>query len=514
MSDIDENNLKSNDQIDPWHSKPLDVHRWSEHPEINKLVDDLWITVVEPALGGRSNNTGLSGPKKQLKVLLLDLYVAWLEDPNLSVGINRNNNAYSVNSRYNALNLSRKIVDIVDVLVTEEYLDFLQGSYDRQGNAEFNRTSRIRPTLKLQDQFTQLTISEYDIDHHHQEETVILTDYETDEEGNYTKSNGRKKRLFIEYIDTPDTSQIKRDLSAYNDLLQQTYIDIFSLEEPYVVRTKKDGTTQRIKIDQSKKFVKRIFSRTSWECNGRFYGGFWQQIGSEYRKDILINNTPTVEVDYKGLHAAILSAEKGIPTEGDRYDLRSVICPRLALKQQRKAVKLLVLAAINAKDRTSAFGAFREAQIIGSTEKTLTNDELALLLDTFVNEHPYLEDGICSDQGIRLMTVDSHITNHIINTFVELQKPILSVHDSYIVGTRDVEFLRDCMAEASIKIVGMNLAAEQEIPSYQQIMATRHLDRDYYLDTVYQVLLNPAENKTAGYKLRYHNYQTNKEGSE
>ena len=177
-------------------------------------------------------------------------------------------------------------------------------------------------------------------------------------------------------------------------------------------------------------------------------------------------------------------------------------------------MKLLVLAAINAKDRTSAFGAFREAQIIGSTEKTLTNDELALLLDTFVNQHPYLEDGICSDQGIRLMNVDSHITNHIINTFVELQKPILSVHDSYIVGTRDVEFLRDCMAEASIKIVGMNLAAEQEIPSYQQIMATRHLDRDYYLDTVYQVLLNPAENKTAGYKLRYHNYQTNKEGSE
>jgi hypothetical protein len=514
MSDIDENNLKSNDQIDPWHSKPLDVHRWSEHPEINKLVDDLWITVVEPALGGRSNNTGLSGPKKQLKVLLLDLYVAWLEDPNLCVGINRNNNAYSVNSRYNALHISRKIVDIVDVLVTEEYLDFLQGSYDRQGNAEFNRTSRIRPTLKLQDQFTQLTISEYDIDHHHQEETVILTDYETDEEGNYTKSNGRKKRLFIEYIDTPDTSQIRRDLSAYNDLLQQTYIDIFSLEEPYVVRTKKDGTTQRIKIDQSKKFVRRIFSRASWECNGRFYGGFWQQIGSEYRKDILINNTPTVEVDYKGLHAAILSAEKGIPTEGDRYDLRSVICPRLDLKQQRKAVKLLVLAAINAKDRTSAFRAFREAQIIGSTEKTLTNDELALLLDTFVNEHPYLEDGICSDQGIRLMNIDSHITNHIINTFVELQKPILSVHDSYIVGTRDVEFLRDCMAEASIKIVGMNLAAEQEIPSYQQIMATRHLDRDYYLDTVYQVLLNPAENKTAGYKLRYHNYQTNKEGSE
>ena len=122
------NNPISNGEIDPDHSKPLDVHGWSEHPELNRLVDELWSTVVEPALGGRSNNTGLSGPKKQLKVLLLDLYVAWLEDPTLCVGISRNNNSYSVNSRYNALHISRKIVDIVDVLVTEEYLDYLHGS--------------------------------------------------------------------------------------------------------------------------------------------------------------------------------------------------------------------------------------------------------------------------------------------------------------------------------------------------------------------------------------------------
>ena len=514
MSDNDENITYSNDQIDPWHSKPLDVHRWSDHPEINTLVDDLWVKVVEPALGGRSNNIGKSDPKKQLKVLLLDLYVAWLDDPTLSVGVSRNNNSYSVNSRYNALHISRKIVDIVDVLVMEEYLDFVQGSHDRQGNGQFNRTSRIRPTLKLQDHLAQFAVSDYDIDHHHQEETVILTDYETDEEGNYTKSNGRKKRLFIEYLDTPDTNQIRRDLAAYNELLRQTYIDIATLEEQYVVRTKQDGTTQSIKIDQSKKFVRRIFSRASWGLNGRFYGGFWQQVGSEYRKDILINDTPTVEVDYKGLHAAILSAEKGIPTEGDRYDLGSVICPRLDLKQQRKAVKLLVLAAINAKDRTSAFGAFREAQSKGSTEKTLTNHELGLLLDTFIDQHPYLRDGICSDQGIRLMNVDSNITSHIINKFVELQIPILSVHDSYIVGTRDVELLRDCMAEASLKIVGMNLAAEQEIPSYQQILATRYPDRDFHLHVLDQYLINPSKNKTTGYKLRYQQYQTGKKGSD
>jgi len=237
-------------------------------------------------------------------------------------------------------------------------------------------------------------------------------------------------------------------------------------------------------------------------------------VGSEYRKNIYINDSPTVEVDYKGLHAAILSAEKGVVYYGDRYDLGTIVCPRLDKQQQRKAVKLLVLAAINAKDRSSAFGAFRYNQPDGSIEKTLTNDELGLLLDTFLQQHPYLEDGICSDKGIRLMNVDSNINNYIIKEFVKRQKPILSVHDSYIVDTRDVELLRDCMKEASLNVVGVDLAAEQELPSYQDVMATRYPDRDYHLQVFDHYLTNPAKNKTTGYKRRYQQYQTYKEGSE
>ena len=514
MTDKPENKPISNDQIDPEHSKPLDVHRWSDHPEINKLVDELWFQVIQPALGGKSNNKGKSDPKRQLKVLLLDLYVAWLDDPSLSVGINFNNNAYNVNSRYNALHISRKIGDVSKLLIQAGYLDYARWSNPRKNQNLPSRTSRIRPSLQLQDKFSELVLLLLDIEHSYLQETVILTDYETDEEGNYTKTNGKRRRKFIEYNDTDFTKDVRKDLEAYNQLLNDTYIDIATLQEPFVVRTKKDVTTQRIKIDQSKKFVRRIFSRGDWNCNGRFYGGFWQQVGSEYRKHIFINDSPTVEVDYKGLHAAILSAEKGIVYGGDRYELGSVVCPRLDKQQQRKAVKLIVLAAINAKDRSSAFAAFRQAQPTGSVEKTLDNDELKLLLDTFLQQHPYLEDGICSDQGIRLMNVDSNITNFITKEFVTRQKPILSVHDSYIVDTRDVELLRDCMKKASLHVVGVDLAVEQDIPSYQDIMATRYPDRDYHLMLFDHYLTKPAKNKTTGYKRRYQQYQTYKEGSE
>ena len=145
MSDSDENITNNNGQIDPWHSKPLDVHKWSDHPEINKLVDELWVTFVGPALVSGSNNRGKSDPKKQLKVLLLDLYVAWLEDPTLCVGIQYDNNAYRVGSRYNALHISRKLRDVSKLLIEAGYLDYARWSHPRQIQGSPARTSRVRP---------------------------------------------------------------------------------------------------------------------------------------------------------------------------------------------------------------------------------------------------------------------------------------------------------------------------------------------------------------------------------
>jgi len=70
------------------------------------------------------------------------------------------------------------------------------------------------------------------------------------------------------------------------------------------------------------------------------------------------------------------------------------------------------------------------------------------------------------------------------------------------------------MREASLDVVGVDLAAEQEIPSYQQIMASRNQDYDAYLNQVKAVLLEPSQQKTDSYYIRYQQYQTYREGSE
>jgi hypothetical protein len=68
-------------EIDVWHSKPLDVHVWSEHPEINKVVDAVYDGLTDDGrlqISGKSNNAGKASGKVILKLVLIDLYVGSL----------------------------------------------------------------------------------------------------------------------------------------------------------------------------------------------------------------------------------------------------------------------------------------------------------------------------------------------------------------------------------------------------------------------------------------------------
>jgi hypothetical protein len=45
---------------DPWHSRPIDVHKWSDHPEVVQFVDRVWDEYLpEEVIGGR-------GPKPKM----------------------------------------------------------------------------------------------------------------------------------------------------------------------------------------------------------------------------------------------------------------------------------------------------------------------------------------------------------------------------------------------------------------------------------------------------------------
>ena len=456
------------------HSRPLDVHTWSDHPELNLLVDRMWSALGEDRqskLTPKGNRKG-TNPKRLLKVLLIDLYATYLDDPTLWTGVGRSFKDYTPSSRYNSLNISIKIVKLIDALVELDYLEFVNGSNDKTYNGWNSFTSRIRPSNILKVEFGKCTATLFDVNKHKGEVAVILSDFDTDTEGSLITRRGNKVRKLLEYDDTADTQHMEQQLQEYNDLLRRTYIDIATLDKGYIERDTKRGI-QRIPVNQSNKFVRRIFSRGSWTNNGRFYGGFWQQVGEKFRKDILINDQPTIEVDYKGIHPSILSLNKGNVFNG--YELADSVLPNLTKEQQTKAVKLLVLTAINAASKQQAYKAFRS-----SSDISLKDAELSNLLHGFIELNPHLANDLFADKGITLMYQDSQIAEYVISKFTLSGVPILSVHDSFLVQHDQILNLKDYMIEASKAVLGKPLDFDQDYYGYTEAVQFKHLDQDYY----------------------------------
>lgn len=194
--------------------------------------------------------------------------------------------------------------------------------------------------------------------------------------------------------------------------------------------------------------------------NGRFYGPWWQGLNSKLREHIFINDTPTVEIDFKAMHIQILAAQKGVELPPDPYELPPEQFPDTDPAEQRAMVKQLVLTALNAKNIHSACAAFRDSFGGNHPGKRLKNDVILKALDAFSEHVPALTDSLCSDAGIGLMYTDSRIMERVISHCTHMDLPVLTVHDSAIVPYTHSKVLEGAMIQAAIGVVGRKLPVE------------------------------------------------------
>lgn len=487
-------------EINRYHSRPLDVHRWSNHPEATKLREAVWKDYFKdafPPIEGKGNKAK-SESKKQFKVLLLDLYVAWLDDPELSIGVGMSRSAYKANTRYNALFISAKIMDIINHA-------FLMGLIDKKtGSQQSAKVTRIRASEKLAAIFSKSELTLFDLtEEQPNQEVIILSDYDY--------INDKKKRIQVDYKNTDfeHIESMRDQVQQYNALLWKTFIDIPTREEPVIEQPywdKKAGLIKirRVRLSQDNKFVRRVFYRADWNLGGRFHGGWWQSIKEDWRKQIYINDEATVEQDYSGLHINLLYGLQGLEPQRDPYTLDNLLDFRDA--EQRKIVKGIVLNAINADSEESAYKAFRQQQETGSLEKSLKNKQLQLLLDAFREKHPSIADSICKDKGVELMEVDGRITAKVINHFTKKQIPVLTVHDSYITPHTHTGELRRVMNEAvTEELNGFKINIDQEGVGLDQIQAFRNMDRANASDHNYNQIVSYSRTEGYNNRLKQHN---------
>jgi len=432
------------------NARPLDVHTWSDHPEVNVFVNDIYSQLSSIKGNERIN-------KKLLKVVLLDLYLAWCTDPELMIMFSRDNNAYKAKSRYNEINIGKKVIGVVNNLVNEGIIEEKRGFKDRIHGIGFQ--SRLWASPALKDKFKSARFHQFQFCDHEGRESIVLRD--------------ENKEAVEDYSDNAFTTFSRSLLSEYNALLANTHIDIFDLDKP-VIEIGSGSKTMKLAINQRDKFVRRIFNNSRWDEGGRFYGGWWQRCPKTYRENIVFDGVVTAEIDFSGIHIVILYAQEGInywaEVNEDPYSIHGInnIDPDIDL---RASAKLLLLTAINAKTPEKAFGAFRQQAESGSPEKRLTNEQLNSMLNELKRKHEPIAHKLASGAGIELMYVDSQITERLIERFTRHYRcPILTIHDSYIVPFGYDRILHREMQAAFEAITGVSQPVVEHTTEYYDVL--------------------------------------------
>jgi hypothetical protein len=184
---------------------------------------------------------------------------------------------------------------------------------------------------------------------------------------------------------------------------------------------------------------------------------------------------PVVELDYRGVHLYLAYRTKGLIYRDDPYDLASL--PKDARAIAKTALLVLFnvskkkseaqgIQAVVAATRDAIISSFKDGEGglnrkavsrfsgVENIENYLKDGRLKEIVKQMIERHPDVADQFFTGIGNRLQRRDSDLADYVIGKFVELDKPILPIHDSFVVKEEDKLFLRTTMEDACREVLG------------------------------------------------------------
>ena len=207
----------------------------------------------------------------------------------------------------------------------------------------------------------------------------------------------------------------------------------------------------------------RVFNEGRWDRGGRFYGSVVQSIPSARRRHVTIDGQPVAEPDFKGMHPTMCYHLLGlVPAIEDPYDASKTLRAWRDRSTLRSAMKFVAMACLNCTSRRSAVGAVIQAVARGEARwaaggTSPHKDEIFLaegfrpvdLVNAFEKMHPILLQAgyLYSGCGLRLQNLDSQIAERVMLRLVRLGKPVMSLHDGFLVKRSDSGLTCQVMVE-------------------------------------------------------------------
>lgn len=249
---------------------------------------------------------------------------------------------------------------------------------------------------------------------------------------------------------------MEQSLARYNAFLDQhtTSLDatLREIEQDLTVEVKARAYRQGDnRLSRRPEFFRTLMYRVfnvDWESGGRFYGGWWQAIPSSWRRRILIDDSPTVELDFSGFSVRALYHLEGLRYEGDPYLLEQF--GKLgSAPVYRPHAKIIAQAMLN-----GAPGSHPERAAIDLNPKLpkgLTRRKIRQWIEA---KHEPISHYFCAGVGLRLQALDAKIAELVLQRALDEGVVVLPVHDSFIAKEVHRAWLDSAMRAAYQTVMG------------------------------------------------------------
>lgn len=350
---------------------------------------------------------------------------------NLAVKYSRAGDAYPC--RQNPQNPKRisvkRIKNTVDALARESFLQKRNGYHSRNGEG-VNQLSTFQALPKLLDFFEGVDLNPTNVED--AADPIVF------------KRNGN----VVQFLESRNTRQMRLNIQRINaaNRARQITLPIDENEQVKLYGHMLEKTDQG--FSSNRVTYHRVFN-DKWSHGGRFYGPWWQSIGSKFRSQILIDGKPVVERDFCELHPFMLYTLEGLPLP----DIPDLYLPQGRPKESRKMYKIMWNTALNALTRQQAFQAMQSTQNRRGNPGNVKHDFWEAMLQELEAMHKPIAHHLATGVGIRLQCYDSLVAEQVMLTMIAQELPCLCVHDSFLTWAEHDETLQDVMRDAYTQVM-------------------------------------------------------------
>lgn len=439
----------------------LDAYNRAEFKGLNSFVEEIRRDAPSGLIGKISKS--IEKNKKNLNSVVLNLFVAWRISKRLYIAVPLAKDRYKKSERLGRLFFNREgVSNAIKLLELKGLIEAHKGSFNRE--TQKGHFTRIIATEKLQEMFSSMIIDLPKIVPEHQ--PVYLRRANKENINIKAGKHAQNAKPFKKNVDLINEfhSKAKWTLNITEEEFIQEYI-IKKMAVPSKKKKKGKNTCKQTTYPPNplKTKLHRVFN-VDFEHGGRFYGIWPQNAPSSLRKHILINDEPTVELDFKAMHPTILYHEAGVECPKDPYQILDYNSEE-ERRRNRKSMKLLFNMALNARSKEEAFAGYRgKALTLGDkiAAGSRKKEWYTKAYNTMEKYHAPIKQSFGTGDGTRLQRIDSDIAEIVLLKLAEMNIPAIPVHDSFCVQERHEETLRKTMQEASEAVVGITLAVDKK----------------------------------------------------